>query len=187
MSDLLLFISLFASIAAATLLYLKNRQLKRVITQLTRLDPVSKVPNRLAIMQDLELAFSLAKRYQLPFTLGMILIPRKSTQDSKEVLRPFAQAINLLLRETDLFGRLSDDTFIVALTHTNTHDARAVVERLLNHQPIEKHAPIYIGMSHLTQSTTTLSNLIKNCRNALNSAKESPTSTVQYHSDEPTQ
>jgi|GEM_PF-4446672 len=186
MIESILLISQTASLVALVLLYLQLQQKKKQLSSLQRIDEATQVLSKHALQAELNQAFSAAKRYQLPLTLGIISFSELDLSNAKQLkqFKQTAQHLKRLLRLTDCLGRYSDDTLMLALTHTNTHDARAVIERIFNDVLKAIDTPVFVGISHVTGLTPNLKNLTECSQKALQKAKDQGVSGVQYFTEE---
>ncbi len=121
-------------------------------------DPLTDLPNRLAMCEAGEQAILEATRARTEFALMVLNVDRlKPINDSlgheagDELLRVLTQRLRSVLRRGDLLGRLAGDEFIVLARDTrDAEDAEAVVEKIL--ESLRK--PVTIGLRdiHLSMS-----------------------------------
>lgn len=184
----LLFAILFlAAIITAGYFYWQNLELKATLKALGQIDQTTQLPDSKATHSRLSLLFDTAKRYRQPLTVALIQVTNIASDNLKHTEAYMAQVANELreqLRGTDLLGRVHTDAFLIALSHTNTHNSRAVFERVLaavSQLPIGDQKPrISIGVSHLMTETESLKKLLEFSEQALEDAKASPLNQVQY-------
>lgn len=104
-------------------------------------DILTGLPNRVLLIERLELALNRAKRYpDMSFAVLFVDLDRfKVINDSlghlagDRVLKWVAQKLRQLIRETDLVGRISGDEFVILLEAIEgIHEVLRVTERILN-------------------------------------------------------
>lgn len=186
---LILFLITFA---AAVVLFINNRLQKQRIDNLSKIDPITQVSNWAATLEQLEGAFLTAKRYHHPLTIALINLSgdglqQKDSDDHQvnRVMRLVADELKALLRVTDIIGRTEHNAFLVALTNTNSHDARPVFERIAETLSlVEPRINFNIGSAHSSQQTETSKQLIVLAQKALTLAKSSGENQIQYATDE---
>lgn len=180
------------SFAAAVVLFINNRLQKQKIDKLSKIDPVTQVTNWPATREQLEGAFLTAKRYHHPLTIALIYLRgvnlRLEDADDHEtnrVMRLVADELKALLRVTDIIGRTEHNAFLIALTNTNSHDARPVFERIAESlKLLEPGINFNIGSAHTSQKTDTSKQLLMLAQKALTQAKSRGENQIQYASDD---
>lgn len=104
-------------------------------------DTLTRLPNRLLLMERLTLAINRAKRHpDFQFALLFIDFDRfKFINDSlghlvgDELLINIAQRFSAMLRETDLVARIGGDEFVLLIEETNGyHEATHIAEKILH-------------------------------------------------------
>lgn len=100
-------------------------------------DPLTSLPNRRQLFEQLEQEFARAQRYRRPFCLLYIDMDGfKSINDQfghlfgDEILRGSARSMRAVLRATDLLARIGGDEFAVLLPETNLEGATSVASKL---------------------------------------------------------
>jgi diguanylate cyclase (GGDEF)-like protein len=187
---LIFFLLFLAATTAAVFFYSHNLRLKKVLMSLGQLDQTTQLPDRTAAYRRLQLLYATAQRYRQPLTLALLHISRNDADLQQPQALPdthiarIAAELREQLRGTDLLGRVDSEVFLIALTHTNTHDSRAVFERILTALSKLRLKPqeyrYAIGVSHLTTETQSLKQLLDNCQQALEEAQSSSINQVQY-------
>lgn len=116
----------------------RDRLLKELEQHVTR-DPVTGLPNRLALLQGLEPLVSRSRRYHNPLSVIRLRVERladiNSTHGSGSddlVRTAIAQTLKDQTRWADLIGRFSDDEFLLVLPETNLESANHLMEKLNN-------------------------------------------------------
>ena len=133
-----------ASLASATVAFLfvflffviairERIRLKRI----SRTDPLTDLPNRLAVMEDAAVELARSIRYGGPLSLVLLDIDRfKKFNDEyghnegDRVLRMTADVMKKVLRKMDCLGRWGGEEFIVLLPHTGLGGAHATAEKI---------------------------------------------------------
>ncbi|UNK56743.1 GGDEF domain-containing protein [Pseudoxanthomonas daejeonensis] len=110
----------------------------RRLTEQARRDPLTGVYNRLQMEDVLEREFATAVALQHPLSIAFIdLDDFKNINDrhghlvGDRVLHQFAQALQRMLRSTDLVARYGGEEFLVVLSHSNEAAAGRVLRRIL--------------------------------------------------------
>lgn len=105
--------------------------------KLAHTDPLTGLPNRRQLFEQLEQEFARAKRYRRPFCLLYIdLDGFKAINDQfghlfgDEILRGSARSMRAVLRTTDLLARIGGDEFAVLLPETDLAGATSVAGKL---------------------------------------------------------
>ncbi len=158
------------------------------LRELATTDGLTGLYNRRQFMELVEQEFARSVRYEHPLALLMLDIDHFKKINDKfghdcgdQVLQSFAKTSILALRNTDVLGRLGGEEFGVFLPETNIEDAREVAERLrlsIEHASIETTAgnikiTVSIGVSVLSDTTSSFQEMIKQADVALYEAKQS--------------
>ena len=169
-------------IITAKLLTSLLRQLERE-RKLARLDTLTKIYNSRGFKEAAKRSFSMAKRYERPFSIGYIDLDNfKSVNDSRghsegdRVLKGVAMTLKSSLRDTDLRGRLGGDEFIVLLPETGLEGAKTVFanvrQRLLAEAELHKWPVGFsIGVAVFTEVPPDLDLAIRLADNLMYSVK----------------
>ena len=114
----------------------ERRRLEESIVHLARHDPLTELPNRRVVEEDLVRLIARAER-RLPAALLLVDLDNfKEVNDRSghaagdDVLRAVARLFLEAVRPGDLVGRLGGDEFVVLLDGAGTEEARAVAERV---------------------------------------------------------
>jgi diguanylate cyclase (GGDEF)-like protein len=158
-----------------TLLYFR---LKQRYYELAQLNPYTQLENKRLTLAKLKLIFYAAKRYQHALTIGILHIPllKKLRDDNNhalanQCLTKIAQILQQELRNADHLGHYQQDQFLLVLTNTNSHNARAVFSRIL--QKIESLSPdkqvlrCYLGYTNCHKQTKDMTVFTKEAEHAL--------------------
>lgn len=160
-----------------------NKKLK----ELAHIDALTGIYNRGYFMELAEQMFKIAKRNHTPLQILSLDIDYfKEVNDSHghqvgdEVLKLFADTINKLLRESDIFGRIGGEEFIIALQNTSNEGAMSFAEKILKEIRALKYTTdegvlvsftVSIGVAEFEEHET-LPHLLKEADEALYRAKE---------------
>ncbi|MDJ0834798.1 MAG: sensor domain-containing diguanylate cyclase [Gammaproteobacteria bacterium] len=105
--------------------------------QLATLDELTNIPNRRGFMMIAQHSINLCARQKMPATLVyMDLNKFKPINDTfghaegDRVLTTFAEHINAICRESDLFARLGGDEFAILFVNTSKNCAEDIIRRL---------------------------------------------------------
>lgn len=109
----------------------------RQMGKLAHTDPLTGLPNRRQLFEQLQMEFARAKRYTRPFCLLYIdLDSFKAINDQfghlfgDEILRGSARSMRSVLRATDSLARIGGDEFAVLLPETDLPGAVSVASKL---------------------------------------------------------
>lgn len=113
----------------------QNRELKKLATR----DSLTNILNRRALMEQLENAFSMAKRYNRELSLAMVDIDDfKRINDEfghiagDNVLKELTKAILGSLREIDIIGRYGGEEFLIIFPETDLNGAFQACSKIKN-------------------------------------------------------
>ena len=105
--------------------------------QLARLDSLTGLPNRQALVEALDAELSRTRRFGRPFTVAMLdcdgfkgINDRGGHLAGDEVLRRIGLALRQHTRRYDCVGRLGGDEFLLVLSEVDGENAVLVAERL---------------------------------------------------------
>jgi diguanylate cyclase (GGDEF)-like protein len=138
-AGVLAFNTLTQAVAFTTvgLLLAELRRRLDVERALSRVDPLTLLPNRRAFLEQADLLMAVAQRYEHRMTLAFIdLDGFKAVNDEQghaagdAVLREVADVLRGEVRASDLLARLGGDEFAVLLCQAGPDVAREVLERL---------------------------------------------------------
>jgi len=94
-----------------------------------------------------------------------------------------AQILKEELRSTDRLGRYDFDKFLLVLTNTSSHDARAVFIRIverLEGQPLQgKTLKSYLGMTNRHSKTNNVKSFVNEAEKALRTARQKHSKNIQ--------
>jgi diguanylate cyclase (GGDEF)-like protein len=118
----------------------RNRELReanRRITQLSRTDPLTGLPNRRYFLERMEPAIAMARRHAFPLSLIMADLDHfKHVNDTFGhergdcVLRSFACLLHAECRKEDLPCRFGGEEFVILLPHTDASHGASLAERI---------------------------------------------------------
>ncbi len=161
-------------------------------------DQLTKLPNRLLLIDRLNQAILQAQRSKEQFTLCFIDLDRfKSINDSlghtagDEVLRYSAERMKKLLRESDTIARFGGDEFVLILRNTHTrHDLNLTINKIITTLnvpiPFRHHCcqvGASIGAASFPDHGQTVEQLLQHADMAMYEAKESGRNQFVMFSD----
>ncbi len=128
------------------------------LDQITEIDPTTRVASRRAILARLHAEASQSRRYAHPISLVLVdldgltgLNQTHGIEVGDAVLAELALRLRVRIREADAVGRLTGDTFLAILPHTDEHGATvfadAVRARLTARPVITNAGPISMSVS----------------------------------------
>jgi diguanylate cyclase (GGDEF)-like protein len=105
--------------------------------ELARRDPLTHLPNRQALMEQLDAEIARSMRFQRPFTLVLVdcdgfktLNDRHGHHAGDEMLQRLADAFRRSVRIYDLVSRLAGDEFVLILSEAARPEAESILERV---------------------------------------------------------
>lgn len=129
-------VELFSDATAAVQVEKLNASLQKLI----HIDPLTRIPNRRALVEALERELQRFRRYGTAFSIAFADIDHfKTVNDTfghavgDEALQWFARKVSGSLRKTDLVGRYGGEEFVILLTATNVFAAERIAEQLRQH------------------------------------------------------
>ena len=119
-------------------LYLyRSRQLQQRLQKLSDTDPLTGLLNRRAFLRQAKQLKLLAERQQFPLSLALIdldffkqINDQHGHQAGDAVLRAFADAAKVTLRQTDVVGRFGGEEFILLTSQQNADVLASLLQRL---------------------------------------------------------
>lgn len=104
---------------------------------LARIDSLTGIPNRQAILEALEAEFFRARRFGRPISIAMLdcddfkqINDKHGHLAGDRVLRCVAEALRKSTRAYDCVGRLGGDEFVIIISEVQTNEVPKVVERM---------------------------------------------------------
>lgn len=164
----------------------------RHLQQLAFYDPMTQLPNREALLVELNIILTRAKRHHLPFSLCfMDCDDFKKINDEAghhvgdSVLKHVADVVLQNIRKNDFFARLSGDEFCLILEGTISDEAIHVVLTKLQHaisQPVEiagyqTSVSVSIGVAVYPDAGTSVDALLMQADKAMYHAKRNQKGT----------
>jgi diguanylate cyclase (GGDEF)-like protein len=105
--------------------------------RLARIDSLTELPNRQALVEALEAELSRTRRFGHPFTVALLdcdgfkgINDRSGHLAGDDVLRRIGVALRQHTRHYDCVGRLGGDEFLLVLSEVNGEEAVLVAERM---------------------------------------------------------
>ncbi len=127
----------FVAVADQIALAVQNARLHEQTVELSVTDPLTGVPNRRYLYQQLEAELARSQRFSSPLSMVMVDIDHfKQLNDTAghsagdEVLRKVAQLMKQNLRKVDTLARYGGEEFIVLLPQIDRAEAAEVAEKL---------------------------------------------------------
>ena len=167
--------------------------------RLARLDSLTGLPNRQALVEALDAELSRTRRFGRPFTVAMLdcdgfkgINDRGGHLAGDEVLRRIGLALRQHTRRYDCVGRLGGDEFLLVLSEIDRENAAPVAERLraaLRHFVEREYPVLTFSLGVVTFRTADLDweECIQRADEAMYAAKrQGPDQTRFEVVDEPT-
>ncbi len=136
------------------------------VHRLARLDSLTGLPNRQALVEALDAELSRTRRFGRPFTVALLdcdgfkaINDRSGHLAGDDVLRRIGLALRQHTRRYDCVGRLGGDEFLLVLSEADRESAVAIAERLRAalRQSIEREYPsLTISLGVVTFRTADL-------------------------------
>jgi diguanylate cyclase (GGDEF)-like protein len=172
------FLLITVTVGELKVLYLRERQLSRV-------DNLTRIANRLAFYELATAEKNRAQRYRQPITLAYVdLDCFKEINDAMghdvgdKLLSKVARTMKKSIRQTDAVARMGGDEFALILPNTNKDAAAKVlgkVVQMLNRSMQQNHWPVTFSMGAVTFVTPpeSLQEMIKRADEVMYSIKAS--------------
>lgn len=133
-------IRLLAMLADQAAIAINNAHLHQAVNRQARSDTVTRLPNRRALDERLDMIIRRSNRSGYPFTVVMMdldgfkIINDEFGHDTgDDVLRQVAEALKKSLRATDFLARYGGDEMTLVLSDTNLTQAGIVANKIKNH------------------------------------------------------
>lgn len=167
---------------------------QKSLEELARLDGLTRINNRMYLMECLEKEVQRSLRFRRPFTLLFLDVDHfKSINDQfghsagDAVLKEVVQTVRYMIRPVDVIGRFGGEEFLVGLVETDESAARQVAERIrlkVAHTPFRTDAgpvtlTVSMGVASLAGPIARIEELIDQADRALYRAKQSGRDQVQ--------
>ena len=145
-----------------------NRLRERLASayRLARLDSLTGLPNRQALVEALDAELSRTRRFGRPFTVALLdcdgfkgINDRGGHLAGDEVLRRIGLALRQQTRRYDCVGRLGGDEFLLVLPEVDGENAKLIAERLraaLRHFVERDYAALTFSLGVVTFRTADL-------------------------------
>lgn len=177
----------------------ERKEAEARISHLAHHDPLTGLPNRMALLTRLEQALPQARRDDLPLALMFIDLDRfKIINDTlghpvgDQLLIEVARRIASTVRESDTVARIGGDEFVVVLPGSGTANDAAnvagkIIEALANPIVIEGqelHTSPSIGIGVYPADGHDVDTLMKNADTAMYHAKSAGRNNYQFYAEE---
>lgn len=141
--DSMFYVSFFLAIGALFsmllfALFQERRDMIHRLTELASIDELTQVSSRRHFIAEAEGQLLLSRRYKTPICLAMMDIDHfKKINDGHghetgdEVLRIIGRSCRTVLRSGDRVGRMGGEEFALLFPHSNAHEAKKAMQRLL--------------------------------------------------------
>jgi diguanylate cyclase (GGDEF)-like protein len=133
-------IRLLAMLADQAAIAINNAHLHQAVSRQARSDTVTRLPNRRALDEYLDMTIRRSNRSGYPFTIVMMdldgfkIINDEFGHDTgDDVLRQVAEVLKKSLRATDFLARYGGDEMTLVLSDTNLIQAGIVTNKIKNH------------------------------------------------------
>lgn len=159
---------------------------------LARMDPLTKIVNRMYFFKLADNEISKSKRYERPFSVSYIDIDNfKGVNDSfghkvgDNLLRAVTDTISKNIRSSDIFARLGGDEFILLFPETKADEAREAVcklQKLLMTAMKNNRWPVTFSFGVVTFMTPPENpdNMIMKADRLMYSAKKAGKNLIKY-------
>lgn len=156
-----------------------------ILKEIAREDPLTKIPNRLALNERLHTEFVRLNRKNHPYVILMLDIDHfKRVNDEyghavgDEILVSFANSLKSSIREVDFVCRFGGEEFLVLLPDTSSEAGYKVAEKIrktieASQHPVAGKVTISVGLAIADALDKDEDVAIKNADNALYQAKKS--------------
>jgi diguanylate cyclase (GGDEF)-like protein len=131
---------LLKNLVKVLILPIKNGLLYHNALIATRKDQLTKISNRLALYEDLQYHFSLAKRHHNNFSVLFVDIDYFKKINDKyghlvgdQVLIHFADLLKSIIRKSDSIYRFGGEEFVVILDNTNQNGSISLAKKLIDY------------------------------------------------------
>lgn len=178
----------------------EQKRMQQELHRLAHSDALTGIANRRHFMMLAETEFYRAKRYRRPLTTIMFdldnfkqLNELYGHQFGDEALKIVAENCQTLLRQSDIFGRLSGEKFAMVLPETSLEAAEELADRLcmllcvipFKCNSEDTAVTASFGVTKISPMDRNLDDLLKRVDVALYEAKESGRNTVKTIKPEP--
>ncbi len=168
------------------------------LIEISRLDPLTQVSNRRALMESLELELRRSRRYHHPFTLLFLDVDRfKEINDryghafGDKVLQRIVQIAGGQVRPPDIIGRYGGEEFAIGLVECSPEGAQRIAERIrlkiaefsFAWEQNRASVTVSIGVAMLTPDIDRVETLIDRADQALYEAKATGRNRVELYKD----
>ena len=180
----------------------ERREAERKLDELAYYDPLTRLPNRISLLEYLKIAIGRARRKKNTMAVLFIDIDRfKTVNDTlghdagDQLIVIIANRLQACLRDEDSIHRFGGDEFVAILQDiTDLSDINHVTERMLNClvksieiNSTEIFSSVCIGVSLYPNDDENIDNLLKYADAAMYHAKEQGGNNYQFYNQELTQ
>lgn len=162
----------------------------------SRLDGLTKIDNRMALVESVEMEFHRSRRFAHPFNLLFLDIDLfKNLNDQYGhafgdfVLTKVVELIYTVIRTTDITGRYGGDEFAIGLVECPADAARTIAERIrlkvalapFEFEDKSASVTVSIGVAALTPEVEQAETLLARADQAMYQAKQAGRNCVSVH------
>jgi diguanylate cyclase (GGDEF)-like protein len=166
------------------------------LKQVARLDPLTRVNNRRALLEQLEMELQRCRRYHHPFTVLFLDVDHFKVINDRfghvagdMVLQRIMQLAGSLTRPPDIVGRYGGEEFAIGLVECDLTGARPIAERIrsaieqlvLSWEGQRIAVTVSIGLAVLTPDIEKIERLIDRADRALYEAKASGRNRIEVY------
>lgn len=175
------------SVAATAIGYLASqKKFERELSALATEDPLTGLPNRRYILDQLFRQIRVAERYDQPFSIALLDVDnfkefndRFGHQVGDEILRQASRLAASCIRDSDEIGRYGGEEFLVLLPSTRLHQAEAMGHRIgqeiadfeLWRQGVRLSITVSVGIAECPPEGIEVETLLRHADEALYKAK----------------
>lgn len=174
----------------------ETKQLEELLHRRANYDVLTKLPNRVLLMDRLSQSITMARQQQAQVMVAFVDLDRfKFINDTLGhdtgdiLLQEIAKRLSECVRDSDTVARLGGDEFVILLEMGD--DPCSIIQRIVEHiaQPVfllgEEHTvTCSIGISIFPQDGLDAETLLKNADTAMYQAKEIGRNSFQFFTDE---
>ena len=177
---------LYAFVYLYLRLYFALRESEAELSELARLDPLTKAFNRHYFLVLAEREVSLSRRHGYPVSMIMFefddfkrIVKNYGHQSADEVLKIAIKKVQQLIRNTDMLSRHNAEEFILLLPHTQQAPVIELAERirrmqanlLIPHEDNRINISVSMGCASTEAGLNTLDELLTHTTQAMEKAK----------------
>lgn len=171
---------------------------KRIAEKLARIDPLTGLSNRRAFFEYGQLLENRSTRYSHNYSIIMLDIDHfKRINDNyghdigDKALKNLANALNTIVRSSDLLGRLGGEEFAIIMPYASSEEAAIMVERIktaiskivLSNKEQKVQLTASFGIAECNEKKMSFQQALNNADKALYQAKNDGRNTFRMYQD----